>query len=197
MPVTISNGQTNLLLSDFIKRAKRSDVDFNKQQLDGSDAVDFIIGAQIALPPYAASYAGRFYIVPSNSSVPVAFSAAKEDTALGKFYEEDVPADCMDAGIISVEVFFGSAGVVDPSLIVHSPKESWDLLNGTKVFWEMYERKVAYFIPLIYSSSTPLKHAESYRRFPTLPSVVSDPVDAPAEDESGFQNAFINALQKV
>lgn len=195
MPTNISNGQTPLLVSDFVTRLQNNDHDYFV------GAPDFIKPFATVLPLYAKSYtanSGAYYKVPSQTSAPTAFSTAQYAVTGGNIYEQALPADCIDNGLLSLEVFYGTTGVTPLNVTVQQADETqWiiDATNTNQIFWKQQGRKFRAFIPTLYSASSPLQYTTSYQRFPTLPAVVGDAIDAPAEDIDTLFQKWSNYVQ--
>lgn len=196
MPTNITNGQTLLLMSDFIAMAKSTSHDMAKQIIVSgipTDVVDFYTPAKIVFPKYVDAYTKTYFDVASNTSSPIAFNAAVQSCSFGKIYEESVPSDCLNDGILNLEVTFGAAGEANNTAIVKNVDEGiWDLDDGN-VKWRMAGRKFRAFLPTAISSSTP-KWTAPYKRYGTVPTSASDPIDAPAEDVDTLFTDWFEAL---
>ena len=190
----ISSGKTPLLPSDFKDRLQNEDADYAKP----SSTLDFLRPFKIVLPKYAKDYEGSYYEVPSQTSAPTAFPTEQYSSAYGKFYEIAYPSDAIDDGISAIEVSFGATGIVDQSHVLEKEEPEWvvDGVNTQDVYWHQAGRKIRMYVPSTYASSGTLKHAEGYTRFPTIPDIISDPIDAPAEDVETLYGLWKEAVIK-
>ena len=186
-----STGQTALVLSDLILRAKKKVPALN----NGSP--DFLGAAQITLASYALSYKGNYYITPAQGTPPTAFPTAESVHTLGSFYELPYPASALDSGVQNIEVLYGSSdvSVVPQALVINNQNEAaWDVssVNTTTVYWRMAGRLIRMYVPITYIS-TP-KYTVGFIRFPTYPGVVGDTLDVPAEDFSNFFSLWLGNI---
>lgn len=194
----ITGGQTPLLVSDFSTRLQNEDSDYRKS------GVDFLTPFKTVLPAYAASYANNYYKVASQTSAPTTFSAPQANGVLGAIFEENLPADCIDDGLLALEIWRGTtpSTLLNESLVVKKDDESaWDMSTSTHIYWRNAGRKFRVFIGASYTGSSgstvDYKWAASYKRFPTYPAVTGDAIDAPAEDVETLYQSWKSSVVKV
>jgi hypothetical protein len=173
---SFTNGQTSLTVEDFQDILKAENTAYYKP------SIDWFTPFAVGLPKYAKNYTGSFYKVGNHASHPIAFSAEKSTNQWGKIYEEAIPPDCRDDGMISLQIYYGTDTQMPNADVEYSANEAtWDY-SANKALWRHSGRKLRVFLPTAIAASGTLKWSSGYNRLPTVPTVVADSIDAPAED---------------
>ncbi len=183
--LSIVNEQTPLTLGDAQNLAQQNDPKYFKT------GIDFVAAAKRAVPPYCKAYVGRYY----DAICPITpFSTPTKVSTYGNFYEELLPTNMQDGGMLSMDILDSNNVLLEADIILQQDKTQWDLTAGDAYFRQESPMKFQAFVPLGFTVSTPIQYQLSFRRQATIPQVAGDQWDCAADDFDTLNTAWQNEI---
>lgn len=177
---TYTLGRSALTAAELHSLAKAED-----RRFKNPDATTWL-AHKTAMAAFALTITTDFY---DKTTALVAFSAAIETDTNVKKFSEDVPTDCREGGITTLQIKTHAGLYVAPAKVLNKPSADWSYVSTDTVYWEMQGRKLLVLVPVSMDGAN-LKWAVDYKRLPTFPQVDADYLDIPAENEQDYLNLW-------